>query len=216
MMIGSSSRSGAFHKLKAHTPCARYLANQGLPSHERLSDLLLVESDGEWWFNTDSVAKQCKLDGLTEAQINVKLCTGHTHCPGCKVDLSIPNHNGSDPRVGFYDFDVDPVRINRQFACKKCRHQWGPAASGPKDSSLVAVAAPKRDPATVRGPSAPRAGGGTKSIKDALFISVQETHPLSNWEAFRAEYVKQAIAAGIKPSTATAAASKRRRLLGND
>lgn len=212
-MHSAVSRSQALRAMDL--PNTLYFTAQGL-NRSRIVELLLTESDGEWWYNPESVTKQCRLDGLTEAQVNVKLCTGHTHCPKCKHDLAAPSTIGADQRVSFYDFFVDDmVRIQEQFACKKCRHQWGGKCRGSKDSAIERVAAPVRSQTSEKGPRAPRAAAGTKSIKDTLFLELQQTIPVSNWEAFRAEYIKQCVEAGIKLSTATAAASKRRRLMNS-
>lgn len=208
-MIASASRAYAERKLDRILPTDYYLTRQALPNRYRLHDLLIVESDDEYWFNTDTAAKQVKLDGLTEKQINVKLCTGHTHCPKCNHDLApdLPPIAGRPYNIGFYDFDVDPVRIQKQFACKKCRHQWGPVASGPKDASLVAVAAGPRDPATMRTPNAPRAKtAGGPSVRDqihAVLTPLLVEIGLTDWVVFRKVAIERCTAAGINLGSTT-------------
>ena len=206
VMIAASTRAYAERKLDRVLPTNHYLSREGLPNRYRLHDLLIVESDGEYWFNTDTALKHVKLDGLNEVQVNVKLCTGYTHCPKCSNDLApdLPPIAGQPYNVGFYDFDVDAVRIQRQFACKKCRHQWGPVASGPKDASLVAIAAEPRDPATLRTPHAPRAKtAGGPSVRDQIHAIIEPLRAeigLTDWVEFRRVAVERCTAAGINPS----------------
>lgn len=221
-MIASSSWISAAQKLDRYLPRDLFLRDQSLPTRQRIYDLLIVESDGEYWFNPESATKQIKLDSLTEQQVNVKLFTGYTHCPKCKNDLapSIPPLPGAvGPNVGFYDFDVDAVRIQHQFACKKCRHQWGPKASGPKDSSLTAVAAPPRDPNDIRAPSGPRVhkvdGISLKDKIDQIFASVAERIGVADWPAFRTAAVAACVAKGVKNTTAATAVSKWRKRMGH-
>ena len=210
-MIASSSWASAALKLNSHLPSDLYLRNQNLPTRARLLDTLIVESDGDYWFNSESAAKAVKLDGLTERQLNVKLCTGHTTCPKCSHDLACGS--GHDD-YGFFDFDVDNVRIQHQFACKKCRFQWGPKASGPKDSSLVAEAAPPRGErvaAPTKSAYTPPAGGSVTGRVWEIADEVRTAHPNSDWKTLRAAVCAAGEAAGIHPATVATQVAKWRK-----
>lgn len=195
-MVSSPTRTHAIHAMAL--PSTLYLQAAGISSANRLTELLIVESDNEWWFNPDTVAKHLKLDGLNEHQENVKLYTGFTQCPKCANDLA------PEGDVGFFDYDIDTVRIQYQFACKKCRHQWGPKASGPRDATLVGVAAAPRAPTAPHAPRAKTAGG--PSVRDqihAIINPLRDQMGLADWAAFRKVAIERCTAAGINPGSTT-------------
>lgn len=209
----------ATRAVNRHMPTNYALELMGVPrTRGALHELLVTESDGEYWFDLDSVTKAVGLAGLTEHQENVRLYTGHTHCPQCKSDLapSTPPIPGQRFNIGFYDSDIDPVRIPRQFACKKCRHAWGPPASGPKDSSLVAVAAGPRDPSDIPTARAPRAKtSGGPSVRDqihAILNPLKDEMGLADWPAYRAAAITKCTAAGINPGSTTTELPRWRKL----
>lgn len=213
-MISAASRSQAIKKMQL--PKQLYLTSVGVPNHNRLAELLLVESDGEWWFNPDTLMKQLKLDGLSEHQVNVKLLTGYTHCPKCAHDLApVPLPSAVGQAVGFFDFDIDAVRIQHQFACKKCRHQWGPKASGPKDFTLAAENAPPRGERVavgVKSAYTPPAGGSVtgRVWEIADEIRAKPDAP-RDWKGLRAAIVTAGDAAGIHPATVATQVAKWRK-----
>lgn len=199
MMIGSPSFGHAVQALNRRLPSQYFLTMAALPSRVKLHDILIVESDGEFWFNTDTLDKFCKLEGLTEHQENVTLYTGHLLCPGCGANLA--HENGA---VGFYDYDVDHVRIQKQFACKKCRHQWGPRASGPRDSAVVASPCPPREPSAPRAPRARTAGGpSVRDLIHAIINALRDEIGIADWATFRKVAVERCTAAGINPGSTT-------------
>lgn len=195
-MISAISRNAAERKLNRFLPRDRYLSNQVLPSRFKLHDLLVVESDGEYWFNTDAASKQCKLDGLTEIQENVKLYTGHTHCPACKADLAASSPTSL---CGFYDYDITTVRIKHQFACKKCRHEWGTKieSGATRDGSLVAVAAgPRTDGPVTLNMSEPKpgtAGAAAFAVADREYARPDRS---ADWKTFRNVVIAAGVAEG--------------------
>ena len=210
-MTSAPSRAQAIHAMQLPPPL--YFDTAGLPPRFRAEELLLVESDGEWWFNPDTVEKQLKIAGLTEEQLNVKLTTGHTHCPKCNHDLAAPSAIGNDLRVGFYDYFVDNVRIQEQFSCKKCRHQWGGKCSGPKDFTLTPVVASSPRAATARGTFKPPAGGSVTGRVWAIADAIYATNP-ADWKTVRAALVVAGEAEGIHSATVATQAAKWRKARG--
>jgi hypothetical protein len=171
--------------------------------------MYLVESDGDWWFNPVTLAKVLKLDGLTETQENIKLYCGFTHCPSCKFDLTpLPN-----AAPGFFDYDVDSVRIQKQFACRKCRHQWGPEAGGARDSAVqpgsLARSSSSRSSIPHRS-TAPATG----SITGRVWEIADELYASQDWKSVRAAVMLAGEAAGIHPSTVATQVAKWRKARG--
>lgn len=200
-MISSFSHGEAKRKLGRLVPSDLYLRAQNLPSRERLFDLLIIESDGEWWFNSDSIDKQLKLDGLTEVQVEVKLFTGYSHCPKCNHDLATitPALPGQPIIYGFYDYDCDPVRIQHQFACRKCRHQWGPPASGPRNADIISVPAAARvtqPQGVINEPKPGTAGAAAFATADAVYARPDRPQ---DWKAFRLVVIAEGEAEGQNP-----------------
>jgi hypothetical protein len=153
---------------------------------------LIHQEGAQFYFDTDEADKAAGLGSLTETQENNKLCTGHSHCPGCGIDLE----NGwadFDTMVETHGSEKAAHKVMKhEFMCLGCNHEWGKPieikvakATTPNKTGRHY---PNREKSNVEKPS---------EIVYALADAMKD--------AKRKDVVEAAIAKGVTPNTARAA-----------
>lgn len=198
-MLSFHSRGAASRSIRKNSPPASFLIANGLPSHARLEDMLLVEVEGEYFYKAEDLEKYLGIASFTENQVEAYLFCGHVNCPSCKADLAPPVVLLPGQRYehyGFTDYDVDGPRWQKeQFACKKCRHQWGGICTGGKDANHVAipVASKSSAPTELKPPKPDSLCGKAWAIFDEHYA---DPNRAQDWKTWRANAIAACVAAG--------------------
>jgi hypothetical protein len=153
---------------------------------------LIRSVDGQFQFDTDEADKAAGLSGLSEGLENIKLATGHSHCPGCNIELD----NGWCDFEGMVDTHGSEKAafkvMKHEFTCLACGHEWGkPIELKAANSSRVNKTGrtyPNRQHSDIATPS-------------EVVFALADAMP----GAKRKEVVDAAIAGGVTPNTARAA-----------
>lgn len=184
MIKSYTSRPSALRGLTRHL---------GTANTPELNLAALIKQEGnQFSFDTDEADRAAGLGGLTEEEENIKLATGHSHCPSCNISLT----NGWTDFEGMADCNGQGERaayklMQHEFMCLGCNHQWGkPVVLKPARaaSNKTGRTYPNRAKSDIENPS---------EIVYALADAMAGEK--------RKAVVDAAIAKGVTPNTARAA-----------